>query len=362
MTAIKRTELAKVVSLVRPALSNQAYLPVLTHICFSGNMATAYNDVASIAVTTDAGIQGCIPGELLSKALQGFTGDTVEASEDTGTLLLTSGRSKLRLPTLPVKDFPFDFDTALVAGGHCIRLQPDTIRGIRKCLLGAGSDNTHPEQMGVTLEADGACAALYSTDNNTISNYLTQDEIKLPGRKPIILPTFLCEQVVSLSSVYKDHEVSLFVLPGGLLVDFDGAARVFTRMLLDIQPMDFPHVVSKFCRFPVASTELLEIPKGLDAALGRSLLVLGNAERSALFQIGETGFTVKTETQTGESHDHIDFELSDDTQAPFTPFYVDPSLMARAAKACTHMAFMPRAVVMTDATQTFVHLISHCSR
>ncbi len=364
MTTIKRAELLAVATQVRPALSNQAYLPVLTHICFADGIAVAYNDVAAIAVKHKFDLNCCVPGELLIKALQGFTGDSLDLVEDDKGVLLTSGRSKLRLPTLPVRDFPFKLAPLLTDDNGIIDLSKDFVSGVRKCLMSVGNDNTHPAQMGVTLTEDSkGYAVLFSTDNNTISTYETADDIQLPNRgAPIILPTFLCEQLVSLSKTYKDLDAALMIITGGLIVAFDSDAYLFTRALVDTEPMDFPNVIHKYCDLGQLGEHLHDIPKDLDAALSRSLLVLGNGDKSALFQIGETGFVVKTETNTGESHDHIDFEFSEYTEAPMVPFYVDPALLARGAKACDKLAFMSRVVVLASDDKTFVHLISHCSR
>ena len=48
--SVSREYLVKAANLVRPAVSNQSYIPELTHINFEQGWAAAFNDVSAIAV------------------------------------------------------------------------------------------------------------------------------------------------------------------------------------------------------------------------------------------------------------------------------------------------------------------------
>lgn len=353
---IKRADLLKVANLVRPALASQAYIPALTHIQFARGLATTYNDVASISVKTDAALEACVPGELLIKALNSFGGENVAVAEKDNALVLSSGRSKLKLPVLDTKAFPF---TVPKDDGDEVALSDQILAGISACLLSVGNDPTHPAQMGITLDVDSkGNAVLFSTDNFTISRYATRTKISLPGDSPVILPTLLCEQIGVLAKAFKDEKPVLVIMPGALLVEFGKQASVFTKTLVDLEPLDFPKIIDKHCKLSAVPDLVEDIPDAFDGALDRALLVLAN-EVDKVTKITATADEIKLNSSAdlGDSDDAMAFAGTDGAAEPF---YVDPVLLARGVKATTKMAFLSRAVVLTKGE--LLHLIAHCSK
>ncbi len=359
---VNRAALAKIAGIVRPALATQAYIPALTHINFFAGFATAYNDVAAIGVATDADLKRCVPGDLLIKALSSFGGESIAIQDGKdGALLLSSGRSKLKVPTLPPADFPFKW-SSVDNGGTEIELDSDILKGIERCLISVGSDATHPAQMGVTLDVDKrGHAVLYSTDNFTISRYQTKEKIELPGGTPVILPTFFCEQLIGLAKNYKEELAVLSLLPDGLLAYFGDFANLFTKTLVDLEPLDFPRIVEKHCKpGPGLKDDLCVIPDSFDGALNRALLVLGGeVDKSTKFECTDDSITMTTTASMGDSTDTMPFSGASKT---INDFLVDPQLLARAARVCTSMAFFPKVVVLADADANFLHLVAHCNR
>src|SRR3954469_1384879 len=105
-----RSAILKAATLVRPALASLSFVPALTHIMFDGEWATAYDDRMAIAVCCSAGIHRLIPGVLLVQALTAFGGKEVLFHQDADdSFVMKSGRSKVKLPTLPLASFPFDW-------------------------------------------------------------------------------------------------------------------------------------------------------------------------------------------------------------------------------------------------------------
>ena len=108
MSGVNRNQLLKTLNLAKPAIYMKDYLPILSHFLFSSQdeSVTAYNDIQAINVGCDADIDGCVPAELLIKTLSSLSGDTVLFTKHDGHLLVTSGKSKIKLPVLPAEDFP----------------------------------------------------------------------------------------------------------------------------------------------------------------------------------------------------------------------------------------------------------------
>ncbi len=357
ITNTNRADLLKIAGLVRPALATADYIPALTHILFDGEYATAYNDISAIVVRAKIGLNRCIPGDLLIRALSSFGGETVAMAFDakTNALLVTSGRSKIKLPTLAPADFPFEVPTDTAPE---LDLTPPIIKGIERCLLSAGSDPTHPAQMGVTLEADDGKAVLYSTDNVTISRARTESWVELPAGSPVILPTFFCEQLISLAKAFPKAKPILVLLPGGLLVDYvdevGSVASLFSKTVVDLTPIDFPTIVGRFVDPAKAGKAMVKIPDALDSAFGRALLVLSQEPaKTTTVTVEGKMLTLESDSAMGQSDDEIAFDHPDVTAK------VDPALVVRGLKACSKMSITKKVLVLGDDAGDFLHLISY---
>jgi len=357
---INRESLLKIAGLVRPALATQNYIPALTHIKFDGKYATAYNDVSAISVRAELEIKRCLPGELLIRSLGSFGAESVLLQENVkdSSVLLSSGRSKLKLPTLDLTGFPFQLDDN---GGDEVALDHAILKGIERCLMSVGNDPTHPAQMGVTLDIDDkGLAVLYSTDNFSISRYQTKSKIKLPGDVPVIMPTFFCEQLIALSKAFSEEEMTLVLQNGALLVEFGKAALLFSKTLVDLSPLDYPRIVSKNCNLDGLKKQLSTIPDSFDAALQRALLVLsGEVDKATKVTVSDDGLKLNSTSPMGDSDDSMKFDPGTDIDEPF---YFDPALIARASKVCGLIGFMQKVTVMADPDLQFVHLVAHCKK
>lgn len=365
--SINRESLIKLMNLVRPALATQDYIPAYKHIRFNGGYAATYNDIAAIkvklpyAAELDLGL--CLPGEMLIKTLGSFNAEKVmlQPGKD-ASLLVTSGRSKLKLPTLPAKDFPLTIPEASKA--PVVTISQDMLTGLQRCLLSVGNDPTHPAQQGITLDVEDGKALLFSTDNTTISRYKTKTKIELPGDAPVILPTFFCEQLVSLAKAYPQTEVEIELHMGALVAYFFDEqdvehAVLFQKTLVDLEPLDFPAIVAKHVKLTGLADQLSEIPAAFDAALSRALLVLASeVDKVTKVTVTPEQIRLLSTSSSGEASDDITFDGGD---SPSDPFHIDPSLLSRGCKACSHMGFFNRVVVLADKDATFVHLIAHCA-
>jgi DNA polymerase III sliding clamp (beta) subunit (PCNA family) len=352
-----RLALAKVAALVRPALATQDYIKALTHIKFDGEYATSHNDISAISIRCQVAVDRCIPGELLIKALGSFGAEQIMFQDGkNGALVLSSGRSKLTLPTLAAKDFPFDWPSD--EDGTEVDLDHAILKGIERCLLSVGTDPTHASQMGVTLDADDrGHAVLFSTDNFSMSRYQTKTKVKLPGDVPVILPRFFCEQLVSLSKAYPDDDMVLVLHDGALLVEFGKAAKLFTKTPVDLQPLDFPSMFLKYVKLDGIKNKLSVIPDSFDAAFGRALLVLsGEVDKATKVTVDGDSIKLSSTSSLGDSDDSMSFDGSE-----LDAFHTDPVMIARAVKACALLGFTPKVTILADADANFVHLVAHCA-
>lgn len=356
-----RAELLRTASLVGPALAANAYIPALMHIRFDGTRATAFNDVSAVSVRCEFPASRLIPGRLLMKALGSFSNAQVLVQEGKeGELVISSGRSKVKLPTLGIETFPLEMPDDGDRDAE-VELSGDILRGVEACLMSVGkATEAHPATRGVTLDADDdGNAVLYSTDRYSLTRYRTGTRIELPAGAPVVLPTFFCEQVVKLAAVYPKAEPVLLLHPGAIVAHFDRLASVLTRTPLDLQALDFPRTIARQVDVKRCEGLVTAIPPGLDEALGRSLLVLEDeVAKAAEFRVGGAEFRLLSTCQMGAADDTLQFANRSESGT----FHVNPVTLARGIKVCTHMAFLERSVLLADAGARLVHLVAYVEK
>lgn len=360
MSATNRETLLKIINLVKPALATTAYIPALTHIRFDGKSATTFNDVTGIKVrAVIEELEDVVPGELLLKALNSFSAETVSIKEvDEGTMLISSGRSKLKVPVLPLPSFPTPF--AKEIKGEVIELDAAILKGIDRCLMSVGNDPTHPAQMGVTIDTDTeGKAILYSTDNFSISRYSTSSKVKLVSDTPVILPTFFCQQMLSLAKAFPEEEIDLIVGPDCLVARFGKAAELFTKVLSDLEPLDFARIIDRSIKVASLKKAAASLPPQWDSAFSRALLVLdGEVDKVTEVTATDDRITLTTSSPLGSADDALSIEGMDLK----APVMVDPALIVRGSKNCSKVLITDKVTALCDDDAQFIHLIAHCSK
>lgn len=363
MDSFNRDAFLRIINLVSPALSSQDFVPILKNICFRKGKAIAFNDRAAIGVTLPAGMSDLtvtIPGAMLKSAVASFNADSVAVQLGEGSeALITSGRSKIKLATMPAADFPFKMPDS----GTVIKFTEPMLKGMQACMPAIGNDPTRPATMGVTLDVEDGCATFYATDNATISRYKTKSKVKLPGDSPVILPTFFCEQLLSIGRAFPQGEWEIDLAPGVIVgVLFEGEDMVaFTlhREQVDPDPLDFPAVINRHCKLAALPDLLDEVPSALDAAFGRAVLVQAQEpDKATKVTVTPAAIKLLSSGPVGEAQDSVPFDSVGD--GPGEPFFVDPGLFLRGLKGSSHIAFFPKVVVLGNEDGSFAHLISHC--
>lgn len=366
-SSMNREALLKITSLIRPALATQTFIPAYNHIAFDGDFALTHNDIAAISIRCNFPEPCCVPGELLIKALGSFSADAVmlQRIEASGALQVVSGRSKLKVPTMPLKSFPFELPLPGSIASS-VSLTPEIIDAISRCLVSAGNNPNHPATMGVTLDCDDSgLAVLFATDNYTISRCSTKQKISLPGDAPVILPTFFCNQLIALTKAFPDlkDDIILHLMPGALLVEFGGhdeapEASLFSKTIDDMEPLNFPKIIKKHIDITKLDKILAKIPDAFDAAFSRQLLVLGS-ELDKVTQVSyeDDLMKLKSSSQVGESDESFRFDGTGER----CNFFVDPSFVVRGGKLCDRMALGENVLVMAGDKDAFIHIIAHVS-
>lgn len=357
MSEISKEELLKVISVVSPAVSNQSFIPALSHIAFSEDRAEAYNDITAISVKHSFPIKGCLPADLLTKALNSFSGDDVLVTEKDGAVKIASGRSNFKMPLLALEDFPFNLSEILEEEGTAsVKVTADVLKGLELCLLSVGSDPSRPAFSGVTIEQnDDGFAVLYSTNNFSISRYITTAKVKLPGGVPLIFPAEFCSLLISISKKFTNEVVGVVATASGLVAEWDSVV-LFTRFVSEEEPMEFEKTIENFASMSEIKKASNPIPDSFDAAFNRALVVT-SSEIDKETKVTVSGGRLSLYSKgLAEASDSMAYKVDD-----IEPFIIDPSLVVKALKACSSMSLLDKVMVLSSDNLKYVHLISHCA-
>lgn len=348
---INRAVLLVQLNLVKAAISKQEYIPLLTHFMFDGKAVTAYNDITAISTPCDADFQGCVPSELLIKTLKSMSAELITMERFSEHVLISAGKSKIKIPALPSKDFPSPF-YKLQEPLYLFYVNGDMRRGIKLCLIGVGNNQAHPSEVGITLDPDYSDteAAIYSTDNVTLSRFVFNTDSD--HFSPIILPTFFCEQLLALSTGSNDAVIE--VHDGALVADFGGGSLLFTKMIDDVQPKAFEDVINRYIENGYLPTH--GIPDLFNQGFERAMLIQETeAVRDTEVNVEDGKLTLLSSSKTGEAFDTMLYDGDD------IKFHIDPTSVKRISFVTSKIALLPKVMVFTDDDEDFIHLIAHHS-
>ena len=351
---INRADLLKKLTMAKPAVSTQTYIPILSHFMFSGDAVTAYNDINAITVLCDTGMHGCLPADLLIKTLNSMTAESVSLVQTDNHVLVSAGRSKIKLPMLPVADFPFSFERISKKTIGTFSMNNIMLKGMQKCLIGVGSDTSHPAQMGVTLDPmySKTQAAFYSTDNVTLSRFTFDTDMEIPGDMNVIMPTFFCNQLLSLAN--GSEAVGIEIYTGSLLATFADGAMLFTKTIPDLEAMDFPSVIGRYLSTDGCKT--FDIPDVFEQAIERALLIqAAESFKNTTATVANRKLLLESVSKFGEARDEMSYNGED------VKFRIDPSRVKRISQAVSKMALLPNVMLFTSDDESYIHLVAHCS-
>lgn len=345
---IDRAVLLSQLNLVKPAIPKQDYIPLMNNFMFDGKAVTAYNDITAISILCDVDFTGCINAELLIKALKSMTADSITMERFTDYVLISAGKTKIKLPVLDSKDFPSPFYKLEKPQG-VFHVEDNFLKGLKLCLIGVGKNQSQPSEVGVTVDSfySDTEAALYSTDNVSLSRFVFTTDSE--QHDPIIMPTFFCEQLLVLAKGSTDIVVEIH--NGALVADFGNGSLLFTKMLADIEPKAFETVISRFLE---ESYSAYNIPDLFDQSFDRALLMQEEEiVRDTIVTVEDKKLTLNSRSKVGEAFDVMAYDGED------IKFHIDPALVKRISSVTSKIALLPKVMVLSDDKEDFIHLIAH---
>lgn len=347
-----RLKLIEILDIAKPALASKEFIPIFTFFCFDEKTVFAYNDIVSIQIPFESPIQGAVVGERLIALLKTHHSDKVEFKhkKDGEELSVRVGNTWLQLPFLPPKDFLFKFPE--VKSNFNITLNNSFIEGLKCTLVSAGVDTSRPKALGVTLVL-GEEIILYSTDNQTMTEYFVDADKADKGHdREMLLPREFCSILISLyDKMGKDDEAILCIEDDHLIAKM-GKSQAYAN-LTPQEPLDFAGTISRFMD-GVKKKSFIDIPKGFEGALERSILLLDPAQRNlCLFNIEDQKLTIQTSSRLGKGKDPFKIKGNPGD----IEVLVNPRHVSRVLEYVDNMCFRKTCVIMRGG-DNYLHLIS----
>ncbi len=251
---------------VKPAISQQQHVPILSHLCFTGEEVYAWDDIMGLTHALETDFVCAVPATLVD-VLQAYpSGETVTLTHDNGNLKVACGkRLKVAFPTLPSDQFLYAPDK-FGQGDKAFKITPRVIEALKICLPCVGDSAHRVSLTGVVVTKEGD---MWSTDNQTIT--ICESVLK-KSPATFVLPKNFAEQLPAHNGATV-HLADTYVT----LVDADGYVAAVHTLMTGI-PEDWKQIYDDVWGDP--TTE--EVPQELEQALALAGAVLQSDTKKSL--------------------------------------------------------------------------------
>lgn len=357
---IDRVDLVDVLRRVQPAVAPSSVIPVLRCFCFDQRAVFAYDDSVAVHYPMPTGLAGAFQASVLLPWLAASKATSVKVTpEPTGkdagaSCTFTAGRSRLRLPMLPLSDSVFEMPELSGKGGE-LPWTEDLFSRLEAVTVTMGNDPTIPWQLGVTVVPREGRLTLFTTDNRAAS----RAEVEL-GRKgrgwggaPVILPPRFCTMLLSFAR--SDKPASLSVTEDWVVARFESGMLLFARSVRDVRVTHYLDLWKRI-RESVARSGAVEKPKGLERCLERSTVVLDAETRWSTMRLAEGVLQVVTEGQVGRVRERVGMPGHPDIEMRVSPEML-LRVLPEAVRVCiTNLAvYVERGDGVCHVVSAFVH-------
>lgn len=256
---IEKEKLLPPVGMVAGVVERRQTLPILSYLLIrarSGEITMTGTDLeveviaASEGVVEDEG-EVTVPARKLfdiARALPG--GAHIKIGKQGNKVVLSAGRSRFSLSTLPVDDFP------KVEAGAVDRRFAIPAGKLRRLLESAAfcmaQQDVRYYLNGLYVEIDEGIIRTVATDGHRMAVVEENHDVALPERTEVIIPRKAVQEVLRL---LPDSEESIEIGIGGNHIRVQAPGIIFTSKLIDGKFPDYTKVI------PAAQTKILTLDR-----------------------------------------------------------------------------------------------------
>lgn len=351
-----RKDLLNKLNIAKNCLATQDTIPVLMDFCFDKNKITTFNTGQAVVINFESGLSCCVPGDQLTKLISSYGTEKISIAQTDSDISVKSGRSSVKLKTLPVSDFPFKLSEELLTTTNIHVLTEEFFVGIKECALSMGNNAGARNQYGVTVISTPKKTTLYSSDRARISSFTLAKPLE-SGSFSFILPKPFCDILVSASREFKSGK--LFVGKESIMIEFliDGKSAgvlLYSKFNDDIDLIPFDSLLSQV---KLSDDKFQPVPESLINCIDRNLILI-SADKNPEIDIRTDGKTmiITSANAQGDVDDEIEFSKElDEIQCKMKPLFVRQAISASEKIAFADFNGEPILVGIKD---NLLHLVS----
>lgn len=301
---IDRKELLAALEPLKPALASRSSVAALSHIWFDGKFAYAHDNGIGIRVKFESPLKCGIPGALLLGLIGQSSADSLTLEETDDALAFKSGRSNVKLVTLPLEQkvwpYPATVEGKMIAS---LEISEAFLAALKRVFIVHHSSPKRMEHHSVCVFPVEGEMDLYTTDSAAIAFMPVAEPIK--GKVDnLAIPRSLAEQIVGQCKPGPELKLfsDYFVVQANVKVCL--YSNVFDTSAME----DLPTYADKYSDKKVSPP--FEIPKELNATLERAVLMAGPEEPIVKLRTGAKILSLKGKFKFGELDEEFAVNVS----------------------------------------------------
>lgn len=323
---MNRKALLDTLDMVRPALASENLVPIFTNFCFTNKTVFAYKDNLGIVAPCDVDETFAVVGKTFIELLSAASGNDVELELNKENLLITVGKSKMKMPYHGKDEFIFE-EPEDEQWEIMLDIDPHMLKALELCLVTSSTDSTMPAFMGVTVKG-GKGVNLYSCDGDALSRHKLSD--KATPDVQLTLPNEFCDAVIKIAEKSGNRHGQLYINGEWAVAEMGNNFKVVGRISENPDPLNFENQIKKAVK---AEPTFVDIPEGLQPALTRARVVADPEGKPTTLTMEGGTLKVDTETHLGNVSDKIKVKGHPDVTAN-----IFARLVQRALNVCTEFS------------------------
>lgn len=331
------SELSSALALVKGAVPSRTTIPLLNNFLIrtdatSHITVTATDMMAEVSVKERCEVvvagEITVPADALSRLLKGMPSDKIVTLKlDGARLLLSCGKSKFNLSTLPAEDFPLH----PLMGDKSVKFSIDAdvlhemINTVRHSALPDIKDRFHLQ--GINVRDVGGAFVMIATDGHWLSRVSREMPEGVSNLPSIIIPNRAVGVIASVLAGHKDEGAKVSLDERRICIEV-GEVKLFSNLVAgeypDIEPL-IP-TLGAVGGFSVKASDLSE-------AMDRLMVVYSGVDVEAPIAIVRCG-SADVEVSAGRASMNQGVEVVETTCTPsqMPSFGVNAALLTSIAK------------------------------
>lgn len=344
---MKASELSKTLGLVKPALSNKDFIPVLKHFCFTDDSVYAYDDRIACVTKFDSARKFAVNGDTFYNLIKSY-GDAEINLAFSDKLTIKSGKSNINLPILDSSEFIFEEPEK---SDFKVGLNPQFFEGFKFCMSAMSTNMPTPQMAGMTLFSEGKELKVFASDSETISQYCHKTDVAMSLEAA--LPAKFWTLAYSLYKHYDKVNPVLHVYNQNdmLMLSFNDETKLYSKFWRGV-PVDFSGMIEYNTK--KVDKDYYLIPDSLTDVLKRCSIVSKNSEEMSIMEGLEDKIGLYMDSKYGSMEETIPIEGMQSGPV----IKLDPNLALRAIDSCETMFLVDSSLILKNEDKNYTFLVS----